>query len=168
MRAALFAPLALIGCKIDLDLREVPRGCKETQSIPICLEAETKSDYAWIQQNIFSSNCSGDDCHGQGNNGQPPTGRLQLTADVSYQTLMGADGSGVMSEVDPTRQLVVPGSPESSYLYFLVRGVPAELGTPPFDEPPEDIGYMPMKNNPLCCQKVDAIARWIRAGALPQ
>lgn len=172
MRVALFALLAF-GCRIDLDKREEADGgtdqgreCRTT-TVPVCVEAEAHSDFQWIQDNIFSTNCSGDSCHGQPTNGSPPSGRLVLATGVSYETLMGANGTGVMSELDPNKKLVNPGSPDTSYLHFIMKGVPADAASPAFEEPPASVGYMPMNNSTLCCQKLDAIGRWIAAGAMP-
>jgi hypothetical protein len=162
MRQALIAVLlTLTGCRIDLDSREVPRQCNDMSKVAVCLEADDHSDYEWIQTNIFATNCSGSSCHGAGT----PGGRLDLSAGVSYATLMGDDGSGVLSSIDPRHKLVEPGRPEESYLFFIMRGLPEEQTR--FDEPPDEIGYMPAASNPLCCQKVDAIRRWIEAGARP-
>jgi hypothetical protein len=85
---------------------------------------------------------------------------------MAYNALLGDSGMGTAeSDLESGRFLVVPGRPDQSYLFFLMRGVLASEGAPPFQEPPEDIGYMPMDNNTLCCQKIDAVRRWIEAGA---
>jgi hypothetical protein len=78
---------------------------------------------------------------------------------------MGPTGAGVLSDVDKMHNLVVPGEPNKSYLFFMIRGVEASDGAPPFSTPPATIGYMPSKSSVLCCQKIDAIERWILAGA---
>jgi hypothetical protein len=167
MRAVLFAAVLAFGCRIDLDKQSaVARACKPSETVNVCLEAEKHSDFEWLQTNIFSTNCSGDSCHGAANPA-PPSGRLDLSTGVAFATLMGTDGNGVMSEIAPGRQLVVPGDATNSYLFFILRGILADQADPPFDEPPVDIGYMPMGNNTLCCQKIDAIGRWIDSGALP-
>jgi hypothetical protein len=36
----------------------------------------------------------------------------------------------------------------------------------PAPAPPDPPGYMPQNSDPICCQKLDSIARWIEAGAL--
>ena len=94
-----------------------------------------------------------------------------LATGSAFKTLMGADPGagtppGVQSTFSPNHKLVVPGNPEASYLFFLMRGLPPDAVTD-FVEPPSDIGYMPQGNETLCCQKLDAVERWIRAGALP-
>ncbi len=165
MRAAILAAVLAMSCRLSLDDRIAPSQCKSRADIPSCAEADSHSDFACLQDRVFASNCSSDSCHNAPENGQPPGGRITLTTGA-YATLMGDDGSGVMSEVAPGRQLVVPGQPEASYLFFLLRGVYADEGTPPFAEPPDDVGYMPQGQMTLCCQKIEAVRRWIEAGAL--
>lgn len=164
MRAALLAAVLAMSCRIDLDSREVPSACEVRDDIAVCKEAESHSDYEWLQANLFTSNCSGDSCHNAPKAGKPPGGKIVL-AEGAYKTLLGDSGMGADSDLDPGYKLVVPGRPDQSYLYFLLRGIPANEGLPPFNEPPEDIGYMPMDNNTLCCQKIEAVRRWIEAGA---
>lgn len=166
VRVAALGAALTAGCKIDLDTR--PLSECEDSDFPACLAAPDHSDLAWIQSNIFTPNCGGESCHSEGRNGQPPDGRILLTAETSYTTLMGADGQGVMATFDTSRMLVVPGAPSRSYLYFLIRGIRGEFGEPPFEPPPSDVGFMPFRQDaPLCCQKLDAVRRWIEAGALP-
>ena len=75
----------------------------------------------------------------------------------SFATLMGTAGDGnVASNLDPNHKLVVPGDPANSYLFFILKGVAASDGDPAYAEP-DDIGYMPMSNATLCCQKIDAL-----------
>jgi len=127
------------------------------------MEATTHSDFAWIENKIFLSNCFGSSCH----TGTTASGRIDLSAGKSYATLMGASGTGgVMSNLDPTRVLVTPGNPAQSYLFYILHGIEPSEADPPAGPPPQDVGYMPMNNATLCCQKLDAIERWITAGAL--
>lgn len=94
------------------------------------------------------------------------SGVLDLGAANAYTSLMGPNGTGgVKSNIDPTRDLIVAGQPKQSYFFFLIHGVTASEGMPAFTDPPDDVGFMPMNNNPICCQKIDAIDRWITAGA---
>jgi hypothetical protein len=165
MRAALLAAVLAMSCRISIDDRIAPSQCEAREDIPVCAEAANHSDFAWLQDNVFSSNCSSDSCHSTPKEGDPaPDGRILLTTDA-YTTLLGPDGMGADSEVAPGRKLVVPGNPEASYMFFLLRGVYAEQGAPPFDEPPDDVGYMPMSSSTLCCEKIEAVRRWIEAGA---
>jgi len=185
MRAVVLPLLTLVACKIDLD--EAPqqqmtvedggtgRACRVSTSAPSCLQAEAEmhSDFAWLQQNMFSTNCSGDKCHGNPTNGTEPTGVLRLGTGFAYKTLLGKEPTDpgppplVTSGQSDIHRLVEPGNPKASYLLFIMKGFPGEEGTPPFPEPDPDVGYMPQKNNTLCCQKLDAVERWIAAGALP-
>jgi len=186
MRAALFALLGAAGaagaagCKIDLDARvfedaREERLCRISETAPICIAAanEMPSDFAWLQKNMFSTNCSGDDCHSAAVNGQPPDGRLVLAEGFSYKVLMGKDATDpgpaplVASEFQTDHKLVEPGAPERSYLMFMLKALRANEGVPRFTPPPADVGYMPQSNNTLCCQKLDVVARWIAAGANP-
>jgi hypothetical protein len=187
MRAVLFAAFAAAsvaaGCKIDLekappdassviDAALPERFCRESTAAQVCLEAATHSDFSWLKQNMFATNCGTDDCHGATTNGADPGGRFLLTDTTAYMNLLGktemdpGPAPGVMSEFDSTKPLVVPGNPNASYLMFLVKGL-TRTEAMAFIEPPADVGYMPSGNNTLCCQKLDALSRWIAAGATP-
>ncbi len=175
MRAVLVALLATttgVACKIDLDEFEEVRLCEEG-SAAVCREAVNHSEFEWLQDNLFSTNCSGDDCHGVPVNGQPPGGKLVLAKGFAYATLLGkaADAPGepplVASQYTDDHKLVQPGAPNRSYLLYMMRGVTQEQGVPRFTAPPDDPGFMPPNSKPLCCQKLDAVSRWIEAGALP-
>lgn len=166
MRVVLAAALlASAGCRIDLDHGDTDtmsgRSCK-VSTAAVCQEAVMHSDFSWIESKIFAANCFGSSCH----TGTTASGKRDLTVGNSYATLMGPTGAGVMASIDTSRTLVVPGRPEQSYLFFLIRGIEAAAGDPPFTAPPASIGYMPMSNALLCCQKIDAIEQWILAGAM--
>jgi hypothetical protein len=180
MRAALLAAVLAMSCRYDLDTYDQPSACAVRDDIAVCAEAAMHSDFRWLQDNLFSTNCSGDACHNPFKNGRPPTGKIVLVEDLAkgttaYETLLGADRTGAPSDIEAGRKLVDPGNPNNSYLMFLLRGVPAPPSSQPllvdapearqFNEPPESVGYMPKDNNTLCCQKLDAVRRWIAAGA---
>jgi hypothetical protein len=159
---ALLATLAL-GCRIDLDHRvddanTSGRSCK-VSTAAVCKEAETKSDFTWIKGKIFATNCFGSSCH----SGSTASGMLDLTDDP-YTALMGSDGLGTASNLDPPHKRIVAGDPASSYLFFIVHGLDNNRAA--FPDPPSTVGYMPMSNSTLCCQKIDALERWIMAGAM--
>ena len=80
-----------------------------------------------------------------------------------------ADLVGVDSMIATGRKLVVAGQPKESYLLMIMQQFkPTEMLPTPVDAPPSDVGYMPQGfDEPLCCQKLDAVERWITAGALP-
>jgi hypothetical protein len=166
MRAVLLvALLALLagGCRYDLDHADVDantsgRVCK-VSTAAVCKEAEMHSDFTWIKGKIFAANCFGSSCH----SGSTASGKLDLTDDP-YTQLMGSDGMGTMSNLDPAHKRVLAGDPGNSYLFFIIHGLESEKG--PFTDPPSTVGYMPMSNSTLCCQKIDAINRWITAGAM--
>jgi hypothetical protein len=162
MRAVLLLAL-LASCRYDLDKADVDanvsgRSCKVTTSAP-CVEAETHSDFTWIKEKIFAANCFGSSCH----TGATASGKLDLTDDP-YTALLGTGGAGVASNLDPSHKRVVAGDPSASYLYFIIHGLEDTQTT--FQDPPSSVGFMPMSNSTLCCQKIDAIERWITAGAM--
>ena len=170
MRAALFASLVVVaGCRIDLDhASEVDastngRTCKMGTSA-VCMDAVNHSDFAFLKNQVFPISCSASSsCHMS----STASGKLDLSAANAYTALMGPSGTcGVMADVDKSRVLVVPGQPAQSYLFFMIHGVKAADGMPPFSDPPSNIGLMPQNNAALCCQKIDAIERWITAGAM--
>ena len=170
MRAVLLSALLITGCRYSLDDAESPmdapasgRTCSVGTS-STCMAADTHSDFAFIKGQIFPISCSASaSCHMSATS----SGKLDLSAANAYTSIMGANGmGGVMANVDKSRVLVVPGDPKASYFFFMVHGVAAEDGNPPFTNPPANIGFMPQNNKPLCCQKLDAIERWITAGAM--
>jgi hypothetical protein len=114
---------------------------------PICLEAETHSDFAWLQQNVFTPSCATAMCHV----GDDASVGLRLEEGEAYNNLVNK-GSSTKS----TWVRVVPGSTAQSYLMVA-------LGRAPGPEP-ED-GFMPIGSPPLCGEKLAAIERWIVAGA---
>jgi len=66
--------------------------------------------------------------------------------------------------------LVVPGNSQQSFLSVMIGQIKPEEADPPLQSIPLDadqnpVGTMPQDSTILCCQKVDAIAAWIQAGA---
>lgn len=170
MRVVLLSALLVTGCRIDLDSAPAQmdagvagRTCSIGTS-SLCMQAETHSDFTFIKNQIFPISCSASSsCHMSATS----SGKLDLSAANAYKSLLGPNGTGgVMSDVDKTRILVVPGMPRQSYFYFITRGIRAEDGDPPFTNPPANVGLMPQKGTSICCQKIDAIERWITAGAM--
>ena len=162
MRAVLLLAL-LASCRIDLDHADNDantsgRTCK-VSTAAVCKEADSHMDFTWIKGKIFAANCFGSSCH----SGTTASGKLDLTDDP-YTQLMGATGTGTMSNLDPAHKRIVAGDPASSYLFFIIHGLDDNPG--PFSDPPSNVGFMPMSNSTLCCQKIDAINRWITAGAM--
>ncbi|MDQ3368663.1 MAG: hypothetical protein M3680_24810 [Myxococcota bacterium] len=148
------------GCRTSLEDDGEPAGaCKLTTTAP-CMEADNHSDLAWIEANVFASSCAFSGCH---NGAATAAGRINLKAGMSHAALVDVD-----SVIEPGRKLVVAGQPRQSYLMMMVQHVaPAEMD-PPASEPPGEVGYMPQNAGGavLCCQKLDALDRWITAGAL--
>ena len=118
------------------------------------MAATTHSDLAWIETNIFGVSCTFSGCHDSATD----LGKLDLRVGMSY-----ADLVGVSSIADPTRKLVVQNDIHASYLMLSLHDFPPEMATPPGVAPA--VGYMPQGFPTLCCQKLEAIERWIMAGA---
>jgi hypothetical protein len=183
MRVVLFGLLAVgLGCKVNLDhgtdagmtdANSDPRGCKVTTTA-VCVSAADNnvSDFAWLQSNMFSTNCSGSDCHGAPDGDTAPSGGLSFATGFAYKALLGKDPADtgaaplVPTDYDPEHFLVQPGEPDASYLLYILHGLPPATSAM-FSPPPDDVGFMPQNNNQLCCQKLDAVSRWIAAGANP-
>ncbi|HWU90917.1 MAG TPA: hypothetical protein VN253_26810 [Kofleriaceae bacterium] len=163
LRLALVALVVTSACRYSLedDGGGAPpdggRLCKVIETSMTCADAVTHQNLAWIETNVFSPNCGGTSCHGQA---PTPGGRIVLTT-ASYGKLVGAD-----SQLAPGRKLVIGGSINQSYLMVLLRHISlGEADPAPAPAPPSDPGYMPVNSDPICCQKLDAIARWIEGGA---
>ena len=163
MRAAALI-VAATGCQYSLDSLPVVQ-CEVNMASPACVEAASSSAFTFIKTNIFDPNCFSSSCHEA--NG---AAKLKISQNVSqtdaYKNLLGPDGMGAFSTIDPTRRLVVPGDPRASYLELMIQKIPPGSATPPAAPPPPSIGFMPQTSGILCCQKLDAIDSWIAAGAM--
>ena len=116
----------------------------------ICDQATQHSDLAWIQSNVFDASCARSNCHVTGNE----AGGLILERGKSRDSLVN-----MPSTVDHGMMRVLPGDPTQSYLLVALGGEP---GMPP------EGAVMPWGGLPmLCSQEVDAIKRWVMAGANP-
>jgi hypothetical protein len=162
--ASLACP-ALWGCRLSLEDYDTSiaggdggngRACVVSTTSQPCMDATMHSDLAFIEQKIFATSCNFSGCH------DSPTdaGRLDLRAGMSHDRLVG-----VSSQIDPTRKLVVPSDVAASYLMLMLRDVAPAMASPPGSPPSASIGFMPQAAPTLCCQKLDAIERWINAGA---
>jgi len=121
-------------------------------AVPICAEATQHSDFTWINANILQKNCgsASGSCHSSA----PHTGYdLVLKSDVAYAQLVGADSKEV------TKKLVAASSCADSYLFDKISNNVSAMkpGTM----------YMPRSSPMLCKEKIDAVCRWIAAGAMP-
>ncbi|MEJ7603777.1 MAG: hypothetical protein WKG01_38170 [Kofleriaceae bacterium] len=165
MIRVLFASLGLAalvsGCRISLDEEaQESTVCKVSTTNADCQAAPDHSELAWIEANVFEKSCTFSGCH---NGMATDAGRLNLKVGQAHQSLVDVD-----SDVEPGRKLVVANQPLQSYLLVMLRQVTPAMADPPVGEPPDDVGYMPQNAGGavLCCQKLDAIQRWIEAGAL--
>lgn len=132
------------------------RACVVSTTSQPCMDATMHSDLAFIEQRIFASSCNFSGCHDSATD----AGKLDLRAGASHDRLVG-----VSSQIDPSRKLVVPNDVAASYLMLMLRDVAPAMANPPGSSPPGSVGFMPQAAPTLCCQKLDAIERWINAGA---
>lgn len=114
-----------------------------------CQEAMQHADLAWIQQKVFTPSCATAMCHA----GSDPEVGLNLEAGRAYGNLVSRNASTAQGW-----QRVVPGSLTTSYLVVAFGRT---------DGPPPRDGFMPIGANPLCAEKLEAVERWILAGARP-
>jgi hypothetical protein len=148
----------LVGCRTSLENDATPdsgagRQCTISTSQP-CMDAVTHSDLAWIESKIFVASCNFSGCHSSATD----LGKLDLSAGKSHDHLVGAS-----SLLDPTRKIVVPNDLNASYLMLMLRDISPDMASPPGTAPAN--GFMPKGSATLCCQKLDAVERWINAGA---
>ncbi|HEY1547333.1 MAG TPA: hypothetical protein VGG28_05915 [Kofleriaceae bacterium] len=174
MRIVPLVLLVSVACRYDLDHAKPDatdlnaRLCPVSENVQSCLDATGRADFTYVATQIMQPKCALDNsCHqGESNN---VAGYLNLgNMGSAYTTLVGK-----ASQVDPTRTLVVPGDPAKSFLLVMTGQIkPADAdpaltgGIPSQDSHGNAVGLMPQGDiEPLCCQKLDAIAAWIQAGA---
>jgi hypothetical protein len=123
-------------------------GAPPIDSLPatVCEEAALHSDLAWIEANVFVPRCS--ECHG----GASPDAGLRLEIGHSRNQLVNIPSS---TKGSPWVR-VAPGSVANSYLMVALNRTPG---------PASSLGFMPLGSAPLCDPILDAIERWIVAGA---
>jgi hypothetical protein len=127
---------------------------------PTCLEANDHSDFTWIQDKVLRTSCANFmACH----DSTQPAGNLDLTAANAYAELVN-----VPSFYFTDWMRVVPGDPDMSYLMVRMRchNDPEPDGTGCLPGPLDGGSLMPPNSNKICQQKIDAIVRWIEAGAM--
>jgi hypothetical protein len=110
-----------------------------------CEEAVYHSDFAFLQDKVFNEKCT-ESCHVPSKAGA----FLDLRPGQAYGHLINA-----VSHHDPSWMRVAPGNPGASMLMVQVGGEPG----PPLE------GLMPWGQPRLCDELVDAMRRWIAAGA---
>lgn len=131
-----------VGCGDDGDDGGPP---PDAMLSPTCAEATQHSDLDWIQENIITPSCAGFSvCH-QGAAGAARG--LNLEVGNTFDNMVN-----IPSDAYPDQTLVVPGSPETSYLMVV-------LGS--YEGPQLTSGTMPPNNPILCEQSRQAIERWI-------
>jgi hypothetical protein len=165
--------LAGFACRYDLDHAKPDatdinaRLCPVSENVQSCLDAAGRADFTYVASQILGPKCGlSNSCH-QGETGNV-AGYLDFTSMGSaYTSLVNR-----ASQIDPTRMLVVPGNPAQSFLTVMTGQIkPAEAdpplsgGIPSTDSHGNPVGSMPQDSPLLCCQKLDAIAAWIQAGA---
>jgi hypothetical protein len=168
--------LAGVACRYDLDHAKPDatdvnaRLCPVSENVQSCLDAAGRADFTYVATQILAPKCAlSNSCHqGEGGN---VAGYLDFTSMGSaYTSLVNR-----ASQIDPSRMLVVPGNPAQSFLTVMTGQIkPAEAdpplsgGVPSMDSHGNPVGTMPQDSPLLCCQKLDAIAAWIQAGAPTQ
>ena len=125
-------------------------GTDATPALTDCKEAAQHSDLTWIEAHVLAPACATATCH----TGDHPSAELVLDVGAARAQLVNRATSTL-----PGWIRVVPGAPSASYLVVALGRTPGPA--------PED-GFMPFgTSEPLCVEKLDAIERWISAGALP-
>ena len=147
----LVAMLFATACKIDLDHAPDGGSCQVSTSMA-CTDAVNHQELSWIQANVFTPQCTFGGCHNGENTKQ---GKIDLRDGKSFATLVNGDSMLVSGA-----KLVVPADPTTSYLEVMLGSEPGTIDP--------TVGFMPQTNGGmlLCCQKLDAIQRWITAGAM--
>jgi hypothetical protein len=171
LRLAIVALLVTSACRLSLEDDEPPvttdggRLCMPVTTNQACLDADAmpavSATLPWIEQNIFTPNCGGGSCHGMPVGGGNPLGRILLTS-ASHDKLVDVDATFAVS-----RKLVVPGDVPKSYLMVILKHLTLEQADPSPAPAPSGGRYMPLGSPTICCQKLDAMARWITNGAMP-
>jgi hypothetical protein len=170
--------LAPIACRYSLDHQAVDaadpnaRLCTLSENVQSCLDASQQSSFTYLQSTILQPKCAiAGSCHdGGGGSGNPkayPAAYLDLrNLGSAYASLVNKP-----SQMDPSRMIVVPGNSAQSFLSVMMGEIKPEDADPPLAGIPNGtngafVGTMPQDAaSVLCCQKLDAIARWIDSGA---
>jgi hypothetical protein len=108
-----------------------------------------------IQKQTFNKSCAYSGCH---DSSQMPGALLSLVADSAYNQLLYTHPIQNSVGAAKYKALVVPGSPDSS---FLVEKLVDPLLSPDSLEGDR----MPSRKNVLPQNEIDAIISWIRRGA---
>ena len=104
--------------------------------------------FSSIQKAVFHESCSAPSCHGSG-----AKGGLSLLAGESYTQLAGVPSTLDKKNFPPFLR-VKPGHPDSSFLLVKLTAPDSSQGE-----------IMPKGSDRLSRSQIDAIRRWILAGA---
>lgn len=138
----MYRPLALT-CAACLALVLGTAGCEHAD--PVGPGETVEPTLSSIQENIFSTSCALSGCHA----GSSPQQGLNLSAGQARANLVN-----VQSQERPSLKRVDPGSPDNSYLIHKVEGRSSIVGQ-----------QMPLGQQPLSEEKIDALRMWIEEGA---
>ncbi len=158
--------LTIPACRYSLDepVELATRSCKDG-TVPACVDAPMHSNLAWIEANVFNK-CTFSGCH---NGAMTDAGRLDLSVGKSFAAMVNIDSAVAAGPMLTGKaKIVTPGVPDRSYLLVMLRQITPAEHDPPLDVPPKAVGYMPQNAGGAitCCQKLDAVTRWVEAGAL--
>jgi len=122
-------------------------GAGPDAALTTCEQATQHADLAWIQSNVFSASCALSSCH----NSTSQAGGMILEPGMAHDYLVNQPSSQHQGWMR-----VMPAQPDMSYLLVAIGGAAGP-----------DMGTMPWQMPALCQEKIDAIQRWIAAGANP-
>jgi hypothetical protein len=152
-------------CRIVLDdtVEASSRTCS-VGTVVACTDASSHQELSWLEMNVFP-NCTFSGCH---NGAMTDAGRLDFQPGKAYASLVNVDskiasGAALVGKA----KIVTPMEPAKSYLLVMLRQLTPAQHDPPLDNPPASVGFMPQNAGGAvtCCQKLDAITRWIEEGA---
>ena len=139
---ALLALVVMAGCGSDGSGGDgtAPKGC------------DYASTYEAIQETLFEAKgCTASTCHGDA-----MLGGLDLRAEASFDALVRQP-----SLIDSGVQRVYPGDQSLSLLYLKLEAATEGTGLGSLGQP------MPLGNDPLTEDQLEAVRLWIRGGASP-
>jgi hypothetical protein len=127
-----------------------------------CMEATQHQDFTWIQTNVFNRSCVASSCH---DSMGAPAAQLILEAGAAHAQIVGVDSV----ELPSMKRIAAGEACENSFLYQKITNGPA-VAQGNCDQTATDKMCDPMPTvggtfQPLCQEKIDAICRWIAAGA---
>lgn len=112
-----------------------------------------RSSFATLQREVFTPTCATSGCH----SGASPQGQLALTADASYDQLVGVAPANPAARTDGLMR-VTPGRPDASLLFHKLI-VPAGHHASDYGNP------MPQGTAGLSVGALEYVRQWIAKGA---